>query len=129
MTQVSRIPLNKKSKDEIIAKLAECLANLKNERKISEFLDDFLTTTEKLMLAKRLGVALLIEAGLDYREISNQLKVSTATILQVKRSLEKSINYREVAKNLVSNKYSEVSWLENVLRAKTNVKSRAKLIR
>ncbi|MBI5122931.1 hypothetical protein HZA75_03680 [Candidatus Roizmanbacteria bacterium] len=44
-------------------------------------IDDILSPSEKIMIAKRLGMIYLLIKGVDFRTIANTLKVSTSTVL------------------------------------------------
>lgn len=90
MPQLSRFPMSNKIKEEIISSLCWLIANFNSEKEVYKFLDDFLSKTEKLMLAKRLAIALMIEKGYSYFEIRDTLKVSTSTILRISHWLDKS---------------------------------------
>lgn len=68
----------------------DALAGLKNPQDISIFLEDILSPTEKIMLAKRLTIALLLSRGWNQEAISQTIKVSTDTIHRVKLSLRLS---------------------------------------
>lgn len=112
MAQVSRYPLQKEIEVRIHELLDDGLAALGSRDDIERFLADLLTPTEKIMLAKRLAIALLLEKGYDYRQISRVLKVSTSTVRSVvnwKRVRGKG--YEKVVKILVT----QEKW-EKVLR-------------
>ena len=80
MTQVSRLPLPKKLEEQMYTLFRRVLSELHSEGDITDFLDDLLTPTEKVMLAKRLAIAFLLEKGYDQRAIHTILKVSTTTV-------------------------------------------------
>mgnify|MGYP001557963171 FL=1 len=88
--QVSRNLLSKESNYEIQATLWWLLARLDNDSDVSNFLNGLLTKTEKIMLAKRLAVAFLLSKNYNYRDISDTLKVSTATICKIKETMDKT---------------------------------------
>jgi uncharacterized protein YerC len=56
------------------------------------FLEDLLTPTEHVMLAKRLSIAYLLEKGYPYKVISSTVKVSTTTVGSVARMLSLNRN-------------------------------------
>ena len=131
--QVSRIPLNKKISKQISEDFLFSLVKLNKKEEVLSFLEEFLTPTEKTMLSKRLGVALLLQRGTSYNDIAELLKVSTATIVVIKRTLVKDYSYRKVieklSRTLLGNEQKELGWLETVLRSKTDIRARAKLSR
>lgn len=90
MPQLSKFPVSNKIKEEIMSSFCWLIANFNSEKEVYKFLDDFLSKTEKLMLAKRLAIAMMIEKGYSYFEIRDTLKVSTSTILRISHWLDKS---------------------------------------
>jgi uncharacterized protein YerC len=80
MTQVSRFPLSKTLEDQMHSLFRRALATLTTEQDIGEFLDDLLSPTEKVMLGKRLAIAILLDKGYDQRTIHNIMKVSVTTV-------------------------------------------------
>lgn len=83
MTQVSRRPLEKEIQERIFEVFWQTVVNVRNPRQAQDFFDDFLSPTEKIMLAKRLSIALMLLKGFDYKSIEDTLKVSSTTIKAV----------------------------------------------
>ncbi len=83
MTKVSRKPLRKNKEEEIFEILFSALAKLNSSQEVAIFLEDLLSPTEKLMLGKRLYIAILLYRGFTYELISDALNVSNATITGV----------------------------------------------
>jgi uncharacterized protein YerC len=83
MAQVSRRPLGQKLENELSRLLIRVVVDLKNPDEIENFLKDFLSPMEKIMLAKRLAIAVLIGKGHDYQQIKEILKVTAGTIASV----------------------------------------------
>lgn len=83
MTKVSRKPLRKDKEQEIYQILFSALAKLNSSEEIAIFLEDLLTPTEKLMLSKRLYIAILLSRGFTYEMIMEGLNVSSVTINSV----------------------------------------------
>ena len=94
MTQLSRNPLGKETNQEIQAAFWWLLARLNNDFDIKNFLNGLLTKTEKIMLAKRLAIAFLLNREYIYRDISDVLKVSTTTVGRIKEAMDKTDNYK-----------------------------------
>lgn len=84
MPQVSRYPLSKAVYDRIFEVLLQTIGGLKTSKQTDRFLDDFITPTEKIMFAKRLAIALLLEKDYDFRSICKILRVSATTVASVK---------------------------------------------
>jgi uncharacterized protein YerC len=65
----------------------KAIADLRKTKDVEFFIADLLTPTEKIMIAKRLSIAILVAKGYDYRSISDILKVSSATIQSVNKQI------------------------------------------
>lgn len=83
MTMVSKYPLNKKVQDRVFEIFLNTISNLKNHNDIDSFLNEFLSPTEKIMLAKRLSIAVFLSKNYDIRSISQILKVSKNTVVKI----------------------------------------------
>src|SRR3989304_5015887 len=79
MPRVSPRPLKKEIEKEIPANLDWTISQLKSEPVAKDFLEDFLTDEERLMLAKRLAVIYLLKEGFSYGKISEALKITPVT--------------------------------------------------
>jgi uncharacterized protein YerC len=84
MPRVSPRPLKKEIEKEITANLRWVFSQLKSEPAARDFLDDFLTDEERLMLAKRLAVIYLLKEGFSYNKISEALKITPVTIGKIR---------------------------------------------
>ncbi len=80
MVRNSRHPLP----EEILLKMYrlffEIFNRYENKENFFELVDDLFTSAEKIMIAKRVGMIYLLIKRVDYRDISDILKVSTSTI-------------------------------------------------
>ncbi len=83
MSQVSKYPLSKDVYDRIFEIFLKTLINVRDKNEGKNLLKDFFTPTERVMFAKRLGIALLLERNYDYLTIRSVLKVSSGTIASV----------------------------------------------
>lgn len=61
----------------------ETFGALKKKEDISFFLEEFLSPTGKIVLSKRLAIAVMLVRGYDYRSIEEVLKVTSNTIAKV----------------------------------------------
>jgi uncharacterized protein YerC len=104
MSQVSRYPIEKDVFNEIFDTFLQTVANLNTKSSVSEFFEEFLTPTEKIMFAKRLAVGLLIAEGYDYKEIISLLKLSTGTVSIASSSYRYGEGYRKVINKIKSDK-------------------------
>lgn len=109
MTQVSRLPLPKALEQQMHSALRKALADLHTEGDVSVFLDDLLTPTEKIMLAKRLAIAIFLDRGYDQRTVHTIMKTSLTTVNSVNYWLKNKGNgYRIVLNKLKS----QAEWRE-----------------
>lgn len=83
MSQVSKYPISKAVAERMFEIFLKTFVKIKNDQEANQFISDLLTPTEKIMLAKRLTIAYLLERSYDYRTIQNIIKVSTGTISSV----------------------------------------------
>lgn len=102
MAQVSRYPLPKDIEKKIYELFLDAVADVKTSREVEAFVNDFLTPTERVMLPKRLAIALLLSKGYEQRLISRYLKVSFTTITRVSNLLRVSgAGYRRVIDKII----------------------------
>src|SRR3989338_1286537 len=83
MTQISKYPISENVWSRIFEIFLNTFVKIKTAEEADQFISDFLTPTEKIMLAKRLAIAFLLEKGYDYRTIQKIIRVSAPTITSV----------------------------------------------
>lgn len=88
MTQVSKYPISKPIADRIFEVFLKSLVKIRDQKEADQFISDLLTPTEKIMLAKRLAIAFLLQKGYDYRTIQKIIRVSTPTITSVSMAIQ-----------------------------------------
>lgn len=81
MARISR----RKVDEDVLLKLYrlffEIVSRFEDQEDFSTIVDDILSPTEKIMVAKRVGIIYLLIKKVDYRDIVELLKVSTATVV------------------------------------------------
>lgn len=80
MPQVSRNKLEPREEDELKEVLNLVLASISRRDEMLKFINSLLTDTEKLMLAKRLAMIVMIKEGLGDTAISDALHVTRITV-------------------------------------------------
>lgn len=90
MAQVSKYPIHKDVEIRMFEIFKSTISRLKSAEDVDNFLDDFLSPVEKIMLAKRLSIAVLLGKGYKYPTIANILRVTPSTIASVSLSLKYS---------------------------------------
>lgn len=84
MPQVSRIKLSKKTETQLIESLNLVLSSVSKQEEMYLFINSFLTDTEKLMLAKRLAIIILLSENLSDSQIANTLHVTRITVSKMR---------------------------------------------
>lgn len=84
MPHVSKKKVDKKVLNEILDFLVIVFTGVNDEKEMRMLMDAFLTSTEKIMLAKRLGVAYLMKEKVSLEEIAETLSVTRPTIDKIR---------------------------------------------
>lgn len=85
---VSKRILNEELEGRIFDLFIKTLVDLRYEDEVKDFLGDLISPVEKIMLVKRLAIAILLDKGYTYEAIDNILKVSRPTINRVSLALK-----------------------------------------
>lgn len=112
MAQISKYLISKDVYEQIFDLLLKTISSLENKNRTSKFLEGFLTPTEKIMLAKRLAISILLAKGYHYREISRILKVSLATIGTMGQNYKYQPGFRSVVQKILEDEKIENFWLK-----------------
>lgn len=108
MSKVSRRVLDKELEDRIFEVFLKTVVDIKTPTEAKNFIDDLLSPTEKIMLMKRLAIAVLLTKGKTYEYIDHTLKVSRATIMTVSLWLKHGKGgYRKVVDNILKTQSRE----------------------
>ena len=83
MPHVSKIKLNKQAEEKLINSLETVFTKISKKDEMSAFLLSLMTHTEKLMLAKRLAVIILLKEGLSQTDIANSLHLTRDTVFKL----------------------------------------------
>lgn len=89
MSQVSKVKLEGIVQKELYDEFSWIVSELKDSKEVESFFSELLTQTEKIMLTKRLAIAVLLTRGYTYRDIRKVLRVSFPTI----RSMQFWLNH------------------------------------
>lgn len=118
MPQVSKYPLKAEVYDRIFELLLKVVAEPYNKRAAKELLEDLLTPTEKIMLAKRLAIGVLLVKDYSYQTIQEILRVSKSTIADVNTSLKyEGKGYKKFTKRVLQEEEMAKFWekVENLV--------------
>jgi TrpR-related protein YerC/YecD len=83
MPKVARKLTDKKKIDQFCDDFLDAIALLNSKEDARGFFNDLLTHTERIMLAKRFQVAVMLIEGHDYQTIRNSVEVANSTITRV----------------------------------------------
>lgn len=84
MPHVSRIKLEGKTEQALIRNLELILSKISKEEDMTDFLTSLLTPTEKLMLAKRIAIIILLKEGISESHIASFLHVTRVTVSRLR---------------------------------------------
>lgn len=111
MAQVSKYPIRKEVEKRMYEIFHRVISSLKHSLDIEEFLSDLLSPIEKIMLAKRLSIAVLLEKGYSYEDISKILRVTPSTIATVSITLKYRGNgYKKVVQKILKDEKMNAFW-------------------
>lgn len=99
-------------KNQITKTLAQTISTFKGTKEVHLFLSDFLNDSEYESFAKRLAIAYWLKKGRSYSNIKNNLKVSSATIAQAQKDMEKP-GFALALKKLEAEEWASV-WEEKI---------------
>ena len=96
--------MNDKLHDPHIDLFYDAILSLKTREECDRFFDDICTIAEVKSMAQRLQIAVLLNNGKTYSEITELTKVSTATISRVNKCLEYGADgYKTVLSRITTN--------------------------
>ena len=111
MSKVSKRLINNNLENRIFEVFIKTIVDLKKPIDVQNFLNDLLSPVERIMLIKRLAIAILLTKGYTYEKIDETIKVSNPTIMKVSLGLKYGINngYKKVIDNYLRHKNREES--------------------
>ena len=112
MPQVSSRKLKKDAQEKLFSEFALYIVKA-NHKNASAFLQTLLTPTEQIMLAKRIGVIVLLHNNVSTYQIMQKLHMSSATVVRMHKAYSKG-NYDPVTKLFAMNKKDWIRFLETL---------------
>lgn len=111
MGQISRLPLRKEVYERMFELLIKALVDTRDSKEAAALLKDLLTPVERIMIAKRLAIAVLLAKDKSYAIIQDVLKVSRPTITAVSANLKfYGKGYRQFTEKLEKEKKWQKLW-------------------
>lgn len=118
MAQISKYPVHKSVEKRIFEIFTYTISNLRDSGEIEEFLKDFLSPVEKIMLSKRLAIAVLLAKGYSYPSIMGILRVTPGTIAGISISFKYSgKGYKRMVEKILAQEKKDNFWqgVEDIL--------------
>lgn len=110
MPLVSKRILSKDVEERISGTLLEAVSEVKGRSEVSSFVNDLLSPVERLMVGKRLAIAVLLVKGWDYGSIKDFLKVSNATVAKVSVILKVNHGYKMAIGKIIKTESGRLFW-------------------
>lgn len=88
MTQISRHKLPKKLEKELLDNLDSIFVSINKKDEMVSFLSALFTDVEKLMLAKRIALIIMVNEGFNDTEIANALHLTRITVAKTRYFFE-----------------------------------------
>src|SRR3989344_5978957 len=88
MPHISSKKLDPVLLEKLFNKLISIFMKAQEKKSLSLLIDEILTTTEKIMLAKRLAVILMLSGNTPQHKIADALKVSPTTVVKISLGIE-----------------------------------------
>ena len=94
------------------------ISGLKSKDEIKGFIRELLTPTERVMLAKRLAIIMMLKRGYPFQIIERTLKISSSTSMRFWKII-KIQDFSTITKNIQKEKDKKKFWneIEVLLRA------------
>ncbi len=112
MVRLNRHELERKQLDGLLLELDKTISRIRPEQ-ANSFLSELLGVEERIMIAKRLAIIILLKEGYSLYEIGHLLKVSPATARTLKLKLVNG-ELEQVVKVISKNKKTYLAVLETL---------------
>lgn len=103
MPHISRIKLDKKAERNLVENLSLILTKIKKQDEMDSFLISLLTSTERLMLAKRIAIIILLKEDVPESHIASTLHVTRVTVSRLQFFWEARGQGYEIALKVLEN--------------------------
>ncbi|OGD89343.1 hypothetical protein A3J17_03655 [Candidatus Curtissbacteria bacterium RIFCSPLOWO2_02_FULL_40_11] len=117
MSRVSKKVLNRQIEEQMFETLWESVSQVKNKEDVKLFLGDLLSPVERIMVAKRLAIAVMLLKGHNYETIIDILRVSNETISKIALALRLNRGYKIAIDKIIRSEAGRQFWqdIENLL--------------
>lgn len=113
MPQVSKRFLNKKTEERIFSLFLGSIISCNSKDTALSLIEELLTPTEKVMLAKRFSIMFMLLEGYDYETIEETLKVSRSTVGYTSTWLKlKGVGIKRIIEKIKRDEALKSIWVE-----------------
>jgi len=88
--RLSRFKLSEEKLEKLFTLFFEVVGKNRSKEEFRKIITDILSSTERIMVAKRIAIMYLLMKGIDYQTICLVLKVSAATVAKFSLLMERS---------------------------------------
>ncbi len=110
MTRVSSRPLSHDAQKKLLSEFAQIIART-NKQSAGPFMDALLSSSEQIMLAKRIGIIVLLHKKVPAYQIVKKLHVSSQTVFRIHTTYQKG-TYASITKYFDMNKKDWIRFLD-----------------
>lgn len=138
MGRVSKKVIRLELREDLDSQMSNLIESLMKKDEINQFLEDFLTPEEMLMLGKRLVLYMMLQKGFTSSQIQGSISVSLETIRFYRNVFEnKSPLFKSKIKKLIQIEKNKSLWkkldsifdsVNLVVQAKRSMRARAQLL-
>lgn len=114
MTQISKYPVRQTIEQRMFEVFLDSIAMVKTQDQVKMLINDLFSHTERVMLAKRLSIALLLLKQYDQRSISKLLRVGLETVSKVSRSLRTGAGGYAMVTSAIMRQEKYHEWIEKI---------------
>ena len=114
--RVSKQILNESIRKQLYETFAQAITDLKNKDETALFIKDFFTAAEQEAFTKRLAIAYWLKKKRTYKNIKDNLKVSSATVAATEKEMHKD-GFQLILKKAEAEEWANV-WAERIKKFK-----------
>jgi len=103
MTRISKYRVEDKVLKKLYFLMFEIISNMDEEERFKGIMNELLSPTEKIMIAKRVAIIYLLMKNIDYLIISDVLKVSSTTIAKFHMIMIDGKEIKSILEGLIGN--------------------------
>lgn len=111
MSQLSKVPIRRDLEEQVFGLFSSTIVSMNDKGELEDFFSDLLSPIERLMLAKRLAIALMLEKDYTYPMIGKALRVTPTTIASVSMQLRYAgKGYKKIVEKIIAEEKFEGFW-------------------